>query len=229
MTPGRTRAAGFAFQDVYDRLLALRGPQHWWPGETPFEVAVGAVLTQNTSWTGVERAIAGLKVAGALAPGPLLALPHETLAALIRPAGCFNVKARRLRALVRFLVDEVGGDPTRLATGGLAVRRAQLLAVPGVGRETADSILLYAAGRPIFVVDAYTRRLFGRLGAVDPTADYDRLRAAIEGALPRDAALFNDFHAQIVAHGKDPCRPRPRCDDCILAARCPRVGVEDAQ
>ena len=139
------------------------------------------------------------------------------------------MKARRLRALVRFLVDEVGGDPTRLATGDAGARRAQLLAVPGVGRETADSILLYAAGRPLFVIDAYTRRLFGRLGAVDPVADYDRLRAVFEAALPPDAALFNDFHAQIVAHGKDTCRPRPRCGDCVLAAGCPRVGVEEAR
>ena len=226
MTPGRRREAAFAFRDVYDRLRAHRGHQDWWPGDTPFEVAVGAVLTQNTSWTQVERAIAALKVAGALGPDALLALPEERLAALIRPAGYFNVKARRLRALVQFLVDDVGGDPAGLATGDLASRREQLLAVPGVGRETADSILLYAAGRPIFVIDAYTRRLFGRLGAVDPAADYDRLRAVVEAALPPDAALFNDFHAQIVAHGKDTCRSRPRCDQCFLAAGCPRVGVE---
>jgi endonuclease-3 related protein len=215
--------------EVFRRLLARHGPQRWWPGETPFEVAVGAVLTQNTAWTNVEKAIATLKGAGALDPGSILALSHERLAAMLRPAGYFNVKARRLASLVRFLVDEAGGDPTRLATGDLARTRQRLLEVPGVGRETADSILLYAAGRPIFVVDAYTRRVFGRIGVVDPLADYDEIRAAFEGVLPPDAAMFNEYHALIVAHGKGTCRKRPRCGECELVDLCRRVGfVESA-
>jgi endonuclease-3 related protein len=213
-----------SLRDVYARLLAARGHQRWWPGETPFEVAVGAVLTQNTAWTNVERAIANLKAAGALDASALVALDEASLAALLRPAGYFNVKARRLRALVRYLLDEAGGDPARLDGRDLPRLRASLLAVPGVGRETADSILLYAVGLPVFVVDAYTRRIFGRLGRIDPDADYDAIRAVFEAALPRDVGLYNDYHAQIVAHGKDACRPRPRCEACVLADVCARSG-----
>lgn len=216
------------FLEVYETLLALRGNQHWWPGETPFEVAVGAVLTQNTSWINVERAIANLKAAGALETRPLLDLPVDELAALLRPAGYFNVKARRLRALVRFLADRADGDPARLPSDDPMRLRTDLLAVPGVGRETADSILLYAVGVPVFVIDAYTRRLFGRLGLVDADADYEVLRAAFEAALPRDLSLFNDFHAQIVAHAKYTCRPRPRCGDCPLAGTCPAARTGEA-
>jgi endonuclease-3 related protein len=191
-------------------------------------VAVGAVLTQNTAWVDVERAIGNLREAGALDARALLDLPEERLAALLRPAGYFNVKARRLRALVAFLADRAGGDPARLPTGDPDGLRRDLLAVPGVGRETADSILLYAVGLPSFVIDAYTRRLFGRLGLLDPDAAYDDLRAAFEAALPRDVALYNDFHAQIVAHGKHPCRPRPACPDCLFAAWCPAASGREA-
>lgn len=214
--------------DVYARLLAARGHQRWWPGETPFEVAVGAVLTQNTAWTNVERAIANLKAAGALDAGTILALDEPALAALLRPAGYFNVKARRLRALVRYLCDEAGGDPARLDGRDVPRLRASLLAVPGVGRETADSILLYAVGLPVFVVDAYTRRIFGRLGRIDPDADYDAIRAVFEAALPRDVGLYNDYHAQIVALGKDVCRPRPRCEACVLSDLCAHFGAGEA-
>jgi endonuclease-3 related protein len=210
---------------AYRRLFGERGHQHWWPGETPFEVVVGAILTQNTAWTNVERAIAALKAAGALDPASILALPQERLAALIRPAGYYNVKARRLREVVRFVVDEAGGRIESLAGRDPAALRASLLAIPGVGRETADSILLYAIGVPSFVVDAYTRRIFGRIGVVDPDADYDAIRAAFEAALPRDAPLFNDYHAQIVAHGKHVCRTVPRCAECGIADLCRRTGV----
>lgn len=205
---------------IYRLLRDLRGPQGWWPGETPFEMAVGAVLTQNTAWVNVERAIANLRAAGALEPHALLALPPERLALLLRPAGYFNVKARRLRALVEFLVRETGGEVAALAAREPAELRLRLLEVPGVGRETADSILLYALGRPVFVVDAYTRRIFGRLGLLDGGADYDRIRGLFERALPREEALFNDYHAQLVAHGKETCRPRPRCGECVLRRIC---------
>ncbi|MBM4395663.1 MAG: hypothetical protein FJ087_08230 [Deltaproteobacteria bacterium] len=210
---------------VYRRLLDERGHQRWWPGETPFEVVVGAILTQNTAWTNVERAIAALKAAGALDPASVLALPQERLAALIRPAGCCNVKERRLREVVRFVVEEAGGRIETLAGPEPAALRARLLAIPGVGRETADSILLYAVGVPSFVVDAYTRRIFGRIGVADPGADYDAIRAVFEAALPRDAPLFNDYHAQIVAHGKHVCRTVPRCAECGIADLCRSTGV----
>ncbi len=214
--------------EVYRRLLAARGHQRWWPGETPYEVVVGAVLTQNTAWVNVERAIANLKAAGALDPHAIAALEHEALASLIRPAGYFNVKARRLRAVAEFLLREAGGDVSALGRGlDTEDLRALLLEIPGVGRETADSILLYALGRPVFVVDGYTRRIFGRMGVLDPTADYDDIRAFFESALRKDPALFNDYHAQVVIHGKETCRTRPHCDGCILWDLC-ATGKERA-
>jgi len=207
--------------EVYERLHALRGPLHWWPGETPFEVAVGAVLTQNTAWTHVERAIDAIKAASLLSPEGIASLPEPELAEILRPVGYFRVKARRLKALVDFLVRCCDGDPCRLARWPVLEARQRLLAVHGVGRETADSILLYGAGLPIFVIDAYTRRIFGRLGLLDPAADYDVLRETFESALPRDVPLWNDYHAQVVIHGKEVCRTRPRCAECVLASRCP--------
>jgi endonuclease-3 related protein len=212
------------FASIYQRLLARQGHRRWWPGDTPFEVVVGAVLTQNTAWTNVERAIASLKAASMLAPAAILDAPDPVLAAAIRPAGYFNVKARRLKSVVRFVAENAGGDPLTLAARDPELLREALLAVNGVGRETADSILLYAVGMPFFVVDAYTRRVFGRLGMVDPDADYDAIRHAFEAALPRDVALYNDYHAQIVEHGKDVCRKRPACDDCCLSDLCPHPG-----
>jgi len=210
---------------VYRRLFEARGHQGWWPGETPFEVVVGAVLTQNTAWTNVERAISALKAANALDPHAILAMPVEQLATLIRPAGYYNVKARRLREVVGFICKEAGGQVEALSGQDPLQLRQRLLAIRGVGRETADSILLYALGFPFFVVDAYTRRVFGRLGVIEPEADYDEIRAVFEGALQRDAALFNDYHAQIVAHGKHTCRKVPMCAGCVLADLCIRAGL----
>ncbi|MCX7673834.1 MAG: endonuclease III domain-containing protein [Thiobacillaceae bacterium] len=208
---------------VYHRLYAAYGPQHWWPGETPFEVMVGAVLTQNTAWTNVERAIAQLKSAGALSCHAILALTAEALAELIRPAGYFNVKARRLKALCALLAEAgVAEDPGQLrATAPLPELRRRLLAVHGVGEETADSILLYALGLPVFVVDAYTRRIFTRLGLIAGSESYGRIQQAFESALPREVALYNEYHALIVHLGKAVCRPRPRCGECPLQALCP--------
>lgn len=206
--------------EVYDRLRNLRGHQGWWPARTPFEVVVGAVLTQNTAWTNVEKAIGALDAAGVLDPRALYAKDRDTLAGLIRPAGYFNVKARRLQAVVAFLMEAAGGDVAALGTVGTDELRTRLLDVHGVGRETADSILLYALDKPVFVVDAYTRRIFGRLGFIDPRAAYDHIRARFEGALDRDAALYNDYHAQIVIHAKDTCRGKPLCADCVLGDLC---------
>jgi len=213
--------------DVYRRLFELRGHQSWWPAETPFEVVVGAVLTQNTAWTNVERAIAAIKEAGAMDPFVILSMQHEELAQLVRPTGYYNVKARRLHSLVQFVVEEAGGEVMNLARFGMEDLRRRLLEVNGVGMETADSILLYALEKPVFVVDAYTRRVFGRMGAFDPGRDYDEIRALFESALGRDSALYNDYHAQIVAHGKNVCRPRPLCTTCVLADMCRAAEIDE--
>lgn len=210
----------------HDLLLARHGPQHWWPGETPFEVMVGAVLTQNTAWGNVEKAIARLKAADALACPAMLALADHELAELIRPAGYFNVKAKRLKALCAFLAERgVADAPERLAgQGSLPELRRDLLAVHGIGEETADSILLYALGLPSFVVDAYTRRTFGRLGLLAGSERYGEIQRRFEARLPRDVRLYNEYHALIVRLGKEHCRPRPRCADCPLQALCPSAS-----
>jgi len=212
-----------ALQAVHDQLLAAYGPQHWWPGETPFEVMVGAVLTQNTAWSNVEKAINNLKAADALDPRVMLDLADEALAALIRPAGYFNVKTRRLQAWCRFLVEAgVAKNPTQLATlDALPSLRQRILAVHGVGQETADSILLYALGLPSFVIDAYTRRIFSRLGLITGDEPYSALQQRFHSELPGEVRLYNEYHALIVQLGKACCRPRPRCGACPLASDCP--------
>lgn len=215
---------------AYERMRRRFGHQGWWPGETPFEVCVGAILTQNTNWTNVERAIANLKAAGLLEPRRLLALSPSRLAALIRPAGYFNVKAQRLRAFLTVLVRECDGDLTRLLGGPLEVARTRLLRIHGIGPETADSMLLYAGGRLVFVVDAYTRRIFARHGWCEPGADYDTIQRLCTRALnhrPRARLLdyWQDYHAQLVAVGKEFCRPRqPRCAACPLRPLLPPDG-----
>ncbi len=204
---------------VFRALLERYGPQHWWPGEGPFEVMVGAVLTQNTAWENVERAIARLKAAGALDARVIAASEPRRLAEWIRPAGYFNVKARRLQAFCAWYLERGGLEALRRQP--TETLRADLLAVHGIGPETADDILLYALGRPVFVIDAYTRRLFARLGLVGEDWGYERLRAWFEDGLPREVPLFNEYHALIVRHAKEHCRKRPRCAGCPLASRCP--------
>ncbi|NWG86259.1 MAG: endonuclease III domain-containing protein [Hydrogenophilaceae bacterium] len=207
----------------FRKLHAHYGPQHWWPGETPFEVMVGAVLTQNTAWTNVEKAIANLKRARALNATALLKLAPAELAELIRPAGYFNVKAKRLQHLCAFLAEQgVARQPQRLrGKAPLPELRRRLLAVHGVGEETADSILLYALNLPSFVVDAYTRRIFGRLGLIAGDESYHQIQAAFVAGLPKEVALYNEYHALIVQLGKSTCRPRPRCGECPLRRNCP--------
>ncbi len=204
---------------VYRRLHAAHGPQHWWPGDSVFEIMVGAVLTQNTAWTNVEKAIVNLKVAKALSPDVIAAAPHRRLAAWLKPSGYFNIKAKRLRAFCQWLTRH--GGAKRLARLPTETLRAELLQVHGIGPETADDILLYAFNRPVFVIDAYTRRIFQRLGCIRGDEDYETLRGLFEKSLTTDTQLFNDYHALIVAHAKDICRPRPRCTSCGLRALCP--------
>lgn len=205
---------------IYETLLATHGPQHWWPGDSPFEIMVGAVLTQNTAWVNVERAIDNLKRADALSAEAIVATHPKRLAKWLKPSGYFNVKAKRLRALCRWVLDQ--GGIAALRTRPTAELRAMLLGVHGVGPETADDILLYACERPVFVIDAYTRRIFRRLGLVQGTEGYETLRHFFEDRLGPDVAVFNEYHALIVHHGKYVCRTRPRCDACCLAALCPR-------
>lgn len=208
-------------RDIYDRLFAVYGLQGWWPGDSPFEVIVGAILTQNTAWTNVEKAMANLRAARALTPAGLLELTVEGIAPLVRPAGYFNAKARKLRAFVEFLAQEHGGDLGSLLAAETGPLRETLLGIYGIGPETADSILLYAAGRPVFVVDAYTRRVFSRLGLVSDTVSYHDLQALFAEHLPPDVPLFNEYHALIVRHGKECCRKRdPTCGTCPLHAGC---------
>jgi len=202
--------------------------QHWWPGETPFEVCVGAILTQNTNWSNVTRTIANLKTAGVLEPKKLFALEEPKLAALIRPAGYFHLKARRLRAFLRVLVEGYGGSLRRLFAGETPAVRERLLAIHGIGPETADSMLLYAGGHHSFVIDAYTKRIFQRHRWSAADAGYEDLRRLCEASLnhkPRHARLdyWQDYHAQLVITGNTCCRARqPLCAQCPLAPLLPR-------
>jgi endonuclease-3 related protein len=203
--------------EIYQLLYDFFGPQHWWPGETPFEIAVGAVLTQNTSWTNVERAIANLKAAGCLDACTLHDLDMAELETLIRPAGYFRIKAKRLRNFTTWLCDEYGGDMANLEGVNTARLREELLSISGIGPETADSILLYALNRPVFVVDTYTARVMARHGLISPEGlDYHQLQDLFMSNLDPDPALFNEFHALLVMVGKDYCKPTPRCALCPL-------------
>jgi endonuclease-3 related protein len=203
-------------------MRAHFGHQRWWPGETPFEVCVGAILTQNTAWSNVERAIANLKAAQVLAPRRLFALTEAELANLIRPAGYFNVKARRLQSFLRVLVEDFDGELTRVFAGRTSEVRARLLAINGIGPETADSMLLYAGGHPSFVIDAYTKRIFARHRWCSEDSDYDGLKSLCQSALSQKPSAelldyWQDCHAQLVMVGKHFCRTRnPRCDGCPL-------------
>jgi endonuclease-3 related protein len=226
-SPGRLPAAASALRRAYRLLRARFGHRHWWPAETAFEMCVGAILTQNTSWANVERAIANLKATGALEAGRLYGLAGPELAALVRPAGYFNVKARRLRSFLKVLVEEFGGDLERMLAGETEVVRERLLAISGIGPETADSMLLYAGDHLRFVIDAYTRRVFSRHGWSGAEASYETLQRLCESALshrPRRQRLdyWQDFHAQLVMAGKHYCGARrPDCARCPLRSLLP--------
>lgn len=199
---------------LYEALLEAFGHRSWWPARTAWEMMVGAILTQNTNWKNVERALDGLKRAGALDASVMVSLPEEQLQGLVRPAGYFRQKTSRLRRLAEWWLDEMDGSAEALAACGTDTLRESLLALKGIGRETADSIVLYAAGKPSFVIDAYTARVCVRHGLIDPDASYEDLKALFEDHVPRDAELYKDYHAQIVELGKRFCRKRPLCEHC---------------
>jgi endonuclease-3 related protein len=201
---------------AFRRMLRHFGPRGWWPGETPFEVMVGAVLTQNTNWGNVERAIANLKSEDVLAPDSILNLHTATLQRLIKPAGYFRVKAKRLTNFLEYFVERYGGCDRRMAKGELTRLREELLEVNGIGPETADSILLYALKKPVFVIDAYTKRILSRHGLCAEDDTYDDLQELFMDRLSPDVPIYNEYHALIVETGKDYCRTKPRCDECPL-------------
>jgi len=216
MTP---RLSGRTLQSVFTSLYSHYGPQHWWPGESPFEIMVGAVLTQNTAWSNVEQAIANLAKRNKLDPESIVRARRDHLAGWLRPSGYFNIKAQRLKNFCRWYLQGGGyGELQRLDTPAL---RTTLLDVNGVGMETADDILLYAFQRPVFVIDAYTRRLFSRLGYFEGGEPYEVMRGILENRLGPDIDLYNEYHALIVRHAKEICRTRPACDACVLSRRCP--------
>lgn len=202
---------------MYERMLGQLGPQHWWPAETPFEVMVGAILTQNTNWKNVERAIDNLKRAGMLSLSALSELPLALLAEYIRPAGYYNIKAGRLKNLLNHIVERHGADVQAFLNQPLAGFREQLLSVKGIGRETADSILLYASGLPIFVVDAYTHRILSRHNLIDEDCSYETIQELFMDHLESEAPLYNEFHALLVKVGNLYCKKKnPDCAACPL-------------
>ena len=203
-------------KEIYEVLFKRFGPQEWWPGDTPFEIIIGAILTQNTNWSNVEKAIANLKKAKVLSFERLHALDIKKLAELIRPAGYFNIKAKRLKNFLDWLYENYRGGLASLDNVSTEELRQQLLSIKGVGPETADSILLYALNRPIFVVDAYTARIMARHHLIDAEADYHQIQELFMSRLPTDVALFNEYHALLVRLGKDFCKPTPKCEICPL-------------
>jgi len=212
--------------EVYRLLFAHYGPQHWWPADTPFEVIVGAILTQSAAWGNVEKAISNLKQAEALTPVSLRQLPIDELAKLIYPSGYYNAKALKLKSFVEHLEEAHEDSLEKLFSLDILRLRSELLNIHGIGPETADSIILYAALKPIFVVDAYTRRIISRLELSPPRDDYASFQALFMGNLPADEKLFNEYHALLVRHGKEVCKKVPLCSNCRLRQLCPYPHID---
>jgi endonuclease-3 related protein len=202
--------------NIYQRLMSHYGPQHWWPAQEPFEVIVGAILTQSAAWINVEKAIANLRAAEALSPGALRRLPRSEVARLIHPCGYYNAKAQKLKAFVHWLGEQYNDNLDKLFASNIDGLRQQLLAIYGIGEETADSIILYAAGKPTFVIDAYTRRIISRLGLAPHRNSYAAYQTLFMANLPADTGLFNEYHALLVRLAKNVCQPRPICQQCCL-------------
>jgi len=199
---------------IYKILDREFGPQHWWPGETPFEVMVGAILTQNTAWKNVEKAINNLKEQELLSPEKIYNTPTEEIAKVIKPSGFFNIKAKRLKSFISFFIEAYGGNIENMKRDKNI--RKKLLSVPGIGKETADSILLYALDIPVFVVDAYTKRMLLRHNIIKDGADYDEIQSIFTNTLPKNVRIYNEYHALIVRLGKEYCKKNPLCDNCPL-------------
>lgn len=202
--------------EIYKILYRAFGPQFWWPGDTPFEIAIGAVLTQNANWKNVEKAIENLKREKALSAKRIHDMKTEGLASLIKPAGYFNVKAKRLKAFIDFLMNDYHGSMKRMRGEELQSLRVKLLDIHGVGPETADSIILYALGKPVFVIDAYTRRILSRHNIVRHNESYEKIQELFHSNLKREAKLFNEYHALLVRLGKTYCQTKPKCNGCPL-------------
>ena len=218
MNPGRGLRE--LLLSIYEKLYRRYGPQRWWPGDGPFETMVGAILTQNTAWTNVDKALANLKAAGALSPEAIRAMPEEELAEVIRPSGYYKTKARKLKSLASYLAGH-GDDFARWSSRDAKELRVELLGVHGIGPETADDIVLYAAGLPSFVIDAYTQRILVRLGIAPSGRSYSAFQELFESNLPADAVLFNEYHALLDRHATQTCLKRqPRCAGCCLLDLC---------
>ncbi len=209
-----------ALLNTYHQLMARYGPQNWWPAEEPFEVIVGAILTQSAAWGNVEKAIANLKSAKVLLPQALRQLPLAKLARLVHPCGYYNAKALKLRSLAHWLGEYYDDNLNKLFANNIDYLRQQLLSIHGIGQETADSIILYAANKPIFVIDAYTRRIINRLGLAPDSNSYAAYQAFFMNNLPADASLFNEYHALLVRLAKNVCRSHPLCQQCCLNNNC---------
>ena len=205
---------------IYGRLYEAYGSMHWWPGDTPFEVMVGAILAQNTSWRNVEKAIQNLKARRVLYVKGIHSLKRSQLASLIRSSGYYRIKAHRLKGFVDFIIEEYGGSVEKMRRERLEVLRRKLLKVKGIGPETADSILLYGLRKPIFVVDAYTKRILSRHGIISEKATYEEIQKFCMNHLRHKEKLFNEYHALLVHLGKTLCKKMPTCD------RCPLEGIE---
>ena len=216
-----SRGSSPSLEEVYRRLLEAYGPQHWWPAEGRFEVMVGAILTQSAAWSNVEKAIDSLKAAGKLSPAAIRETPTGELASLVYSSGYYNAKAKKLKALAEYLGERFSDDIDAMRTFDTRSLRAELLAVHGIGNETADDILLYALDKPVFVIDAYTRRLLSRLGVADGKEPYAQHQHLFMSELPADAGMFAEYHALIVTHAKASCRKSPACGGCVLLDICP--------
>jgi len=211
---------------IYKLLYDAFGPQHWWPGETPFEIIIGAILTQNTNWANVEKAIINLKTANLMTPEKLHNLKSDQLAELIRPAGYYKVKTKRLKNFLDWLSQNYDGQLENLRHINTSQLREELLTINGIGPETADSILLYALNRETFVIDTYTARIACRHHIAEPNADYHQLQDLFTSSLPDDIKLFSEYHALLVMVGKNFCKPKPKCELCPLKTLPHTINIE---
>ncbi len=216
-----------ALQDIYHRLMAHYGPQYWWPAQEPFEVIIGAILTQSAAWGNVEKAIANLKAAKALSPKALRRLPHSEVATLIHSCGYHNAKAIKVKSFARWLGEYYNDNLSKLFANNIDHLRQQLLSIHGIGPETADSIILYAANKPIFVIDTYTRRIINRIGLAPHSDSYTAYQTLFMDNLPTDVRLFNEYHALLVCLAKNVCRPHPICQQCCLNNTCHFYNKEE--